>query len=274
LSRRGERLGVDFSDFLRITDAQIPPLSTRSYKRLSGSFLKNKRSSSLTDARLHASPYFFAPEPVVQPKPKMRTGKLRPTSIKTKFAGVDLEAQPESARLTSAKFAAFAPLPPASVSATSLTTRPPSPPPSLAVFAPLSPLKVSFMTERATVPANIPEPATTETLAKKARRVSSNVRRERLGWGRRKASVDHASDLAAVKSKRSSLQIQCVRANPPPPSALHRAETDSSPLAGATLPLSTPSCARRASITRRTSSAAPALPSTRLRRPAAIPRRR
>lgn len=137
----------------------------------------------------------------------MRSGKPRPKSIKTKFAGDSLEAQPESARLTSAKFAAFAPLPPAT--APSVTFRPSSPPPSLAIFAPLSPLKISIMTDQPVASTNVPKPSSGESLAKKTRRVSSDVRRERLGWGRRKTSVDHG-ELAAVKAKRSSLQVQCV----------------------------------------------------------------
>lgn len=136
--------------------------------------------------------------------------------IKTKFAGADLESQPDSARLTLAKFAAFAPLPSASTSrstspaATLAMARPASPPPSIAVFAPVSPLRLSFLGEQTIAAENVP--LEKESLAKKARRVSSNVRRERLGWGRRTTSVDHGAGdhpkAAAIQPKRSSLQVQ------------------------------------------------------------------
>lgn len=200
------------------TDLNAAVSSARVYKRLSSSVVKHKRSSSLADSRLHASPYYVDPAPIVKPKVRTRASTARPTSIKTKFISSDVDNPPKSAILTSAKFAAFAPLQSARSSAvptpTAAPTRPASPPPILATFAPMSPLKVPFLEK--TVQKNVPEvQEEKESFAKKARRVSSNVRREQLGWGRRRTVDGKDSDEALAKavasklaSKRSSLKVQ------------------------------------------------------------------
>lgn len=188
--------------------------SARVYKRLSSSVVKHKRSSSLTDSRLHASPYYVDPAPIVKPKVRTRASTARPTSIKTKFISSDVDNPLKSAILTSAKFAAFAPLQSARSSTvptpTAAPSRPALPPPSLATFPPRSPLNVPFLEK--TVQENVPEvQEERESLAKKARRVSSNVRRERLGWGRRRTADGKDADEAVadkLASKRSSLKVQ------------------------------------------------------------------
>ncbi|KAL7412370.1 hypothetical protein BDY24DRAFT_392698 [Mrakia frigida] len=136
------------------------PLASPSHSTL----LKHRRSSSLTDSRQLASPYFSSLPANKSLAVPLKLKSKRPSPLPTKFGG------------SSPLLASFPPAPPSAKFALFARERAPSPPPTLDIIVPGSPLKVPWV-----------ESGSGET-TKKARRVSSDVRRSKLGWGRRKTS--------------------------------------------------------------------------------------
>lgn len=138
------------------------------------SLLIHRRSSSLTESRLAASPYFTAPPTLTIPlKTKLRS--KRPSPLPTKFGG------------SSPLLANFPPAPPSAKFAQFARERPVTPP---SVHAPtLDDVVIPGASLAGPWQQEVEEKkAPSSTSVKKAKRVSEDMRRSKLGWARRKTS--------------------------------------------------------------------------------------
>ena len=177
------------------------------------SLLIHRRSSSLTESRLKASPYAPVPAPITIPlKTKLRS--KRPSPLPTKFGG------------SSPLLANFPPAPPSAKFVQQFAhlarERPVTPPPSLDVDIPGALLAGPWEAE-------VEKKQPSSSSVKKAKRISEEVRRSKLGWARRKTSdangaivmaTGNASvkevvldKVQAAKAKRTSLIYQDAPTN-------------------------------------------------------------
>lgn len=166
--------------------------SSESYKPLDQlplGRIVHRRQSSLSDARLLTSPYGL-------PLPKPPQGNRPRTSLITKFERTN-SANSSNFSFPGEDPPVSAPTPVSAVFARFVREHPPSPPPTIASLVPHTPLRPKFDAFGLQKQADKDE---TDGKEEKSRsRVTSNARRQALGWGRRRTSDGPTKVQEAVR---------------------------------------------------------------------------
>ena len=163
--------------------------------------MRHRRSSSLTNARAFASPYAL-------PLPKLTVLPTRNKTslpLPTKFERTNSATSSVFSFAYSDEDVAAAVQPPSAVFAKFvLPPAPASPPPVLRNLDPISPFQLPHLQASPTKGKKIS--AKQDDKEPKRSRVTSNARRQALGWGRRRTSTGGPAESDALaKSIRSTL---------------------------------------------------------------------
>lgn len=172
------------SDFLAASSESYKPLDELPLGRI-----VHRRKSSLSDTRLLTSPYglpLLKPPQAYKPKTSLITKFERTNSTNSSNFSFFAEDLPISAPTpVSAVFAPFA------------REHPPSPPPTIAAFVPFTPFQPMLDANNSQDQAD--QEGDKEKDEMRRSRVTSNARRQALGWGRRRNSDGPTKVQEAVK---------------------------------------------------------------------------